>query len=192
MDIKLIEYLRDFLSKNDIDGIIINSTNEFLVEYNKLELNSRYHVTDFTGSTGDVLLTSDKIYLFVDTRYHEQADNEVDKNLVDVVKVPLTKSYLTALEEIIPSYFKLGMIATKVSKKFYEVLEKNLQCKNSTIRLFNSDPVMEFKAESIEPIKYNVFKVSEDITGMSADAKFETIKEYAGEEFNILVSSYIK
>ena len=189
MDIKLIEHLRDFLSKNDIDGIIINSTNEFLVEYNKLELNSRYHVTDFTGSTGDVLLTSDKIYLFVDTRYHEQADNEVDKNLVDVVKVPLTKSYLTALEEIIPSYFKLGMIATKVSKKFYEVLEKNLQCKNSTIRLFNSDPVMEFKAESIEPIKYNVFKVSEDITGMSADAKFETIKEYAGEEFNILVSS---
>ena len=189
MDIKLIEYLRDFLYKNDIDGLIINSTNEFLVEYNKLESNSRYHVTDFTGSTGDVLLTSDKIYLFVDTRYHEQADNEVDKNMVDVVKVPLSKSYLTALEEIIPSYFKLGLISTKVSKKFYEVLEKNLQCKNSTIRLLNSDPVMEFKSESIEPIKYNVFKVSEDITGMSADAKFETIKEYAGENFNILVTS---
>ena len=45
MNIKLIEYLKDFLAKNDIDGLIINSTNEFLVEYNKLELNSRYHLT---------------------------------------------------------------------------------------------------------------------------------------------------
>ena len=189
MDIKLIEYLRDFLSKNDIDGLIINSTNEFLVEYNKLELNSRYHVTGFTGSTGDVLLTNDKIYLFVDTRYHEQADNEVDKNLIDVIKIPLTKSYLKALEEIIPSYFKLGIISTKVSKKFYEFLEKDLQSKNSTIRLLSSDPVSEYKSETIKPIKYNVFRVSEDITGLSADAKFETIKEYAGENFNILVTS---
>ena len=189
MNIKLIEYIKDFLSKNDLDGIVINSTNEFLVEYNKLELNSRYHITDFTGSTGDVLFTNDKIYLFVDTRYHEQADNEVDKSIVEVVKVPLSKSYLTALEEIIPSYFKLGIISTKVSKKFYEVLEKNLQTKNSTIRLFDYDPVEEFRKEEIQPVKYNVFKVSEDITGMSADAKFETIKKYAGETINIVVTS---
>ena len=65
MDTKLIEYLKDYLSKNDLDGLVINSTNEFLVEYNMLELNSRYYVTGFTGSTGDVLFTNDKIYLFV-------------------------------------------------------------------------------------------------------------------------------
>ena len=104
MNTKLIEFLKDFLSKNDIDGLVINSTNEFLVEYNMLNLNSRYHLTGFTGSTGDVLFTNDKIYLFVDTRYHEQADNEVDHNLIEVVKLPLLKSYLTALEESIPSY----------------------------------------------------------------------------------------
>ena len=188
MDIKLIEYLKEFLSKNDIDGVVINSTNEFLVEYNMLELNSRYHLTDFTGSTGDVLFTQDKIYLFVDTRYHEQADNQVNHELIEVVKVPLNKSYLTALTETVPAYFKLGIIATKTSKKFYEILEKNLQTKNSTIRLFNSDPVAEYKKNEIKDIRYNVFTVPTEITGLSADEKYETIREYAGEKFNILVT----
>lgn len=188
MDIKLIEYLKEFLSKNDLDGIIINSTNEFLVEYNMLNLNSRYYLTDFTGSTGDVLFTNDKIYLFVDTRYHEQADNQVNHKFVEVVKIPLTKSYLTALIEMIPAYFKVGIIGKKTSKKFYDLLEKNLQSKNSTIKLFNTDPVSEYKREETADIKYNVFKVPEEIAGLSADEKFETILKYAGDKFNILVT----
>ena len=189
MDKELIEYLRSFLSKNDIDGLVINSTNEFLVEYNMLEQNSRYHVTGFTGSTGDVLFTNDKIYLFVDTRYHEQADNQVDHELVEVVKIPLSKSYIDALSETIPAYFKIGLISTKTSKRFYDILSKNLQNKNSTIKLFSTDPVTEFTKEKIKPIKYNIFSVDMDIAGVSADEKFERIKECAGEKFNILVTS---
>ena len=188
MNVKLIEYLREFLSKNDIDGIIINSTNEFLVEYNMLNQNSRYHLTDFTGSTGDVLFTQDKIFLFVDTRYHEQADAQVDHELVEVVKIPLTKSYLTALIEAVPAYYKLGIVATKTSKKLYDLLEKNIATKNSTVRLFDFDPVSEYLKEEQKDIRYNVFTVSTEITGQSADEKFETIAQYAGDKFNILVT----
>ncbi len=189
MDTKLIEYLKEYLSKNDIDGLVINSTNEFLVEYNMLSLNSRYYITDFTGSTGDVLFTNNKIYLFVDTRYHEQADNEVNHEYIEAVKLPLNKSYLEALTEHIPAYFKLGIISTKTSKRFYEKLSKNLQAKNSTIKLITTDPVIEYKSENIPEKQYNVFKVGEDITGLSADKKFEMLKEYAGKKFNIIVTS---
>ncbi len=189
MDTKLIEYLKEYLSKNDIDGLVINSTNEFLVEYNMLSLNSRYYVTDFTGSTGDVLFTNNKIYLFVDTRYHEQADNEVNHDYIEVVKFPLNKSYFEALTEYIPAYFKLGIISTKTSKRFYEKLSKNLQAKNSTIKLITTDPVIEYEAENLSRKQYNVFKVGEAITGVNADKKFEILKEYAGEKFNIIVTS---
>ena len=189
MNKELIEYLRSFLSKNDIDGIIINSTNEFLVEYNMLELNSRYHLTNFTGSTGDVLFTSDKIYLFVDTRYHEQADNQVDHELVEVIKMPLSKSYIDALTETIPAYFKVGLVSTKTSKKFYDILNRNLQNKNSTIKLFATDPVIEYKKENIKQLHYKVFQVNTEITGLSADEKYEKIRECAGDKFNILVTS---
>ena len=189
MNTELIEYLRSFLSKNDIDGLIINSTNEFLVEYNILEQNSRYHLTGFTGSTGDVLFTNDKIYLFVDTRYHEQAENQVNHDYVEIVKMPLSKSYIEALTETIPAYFKVGLISTKTSKKFYDILNQKLQNKNSTTKLFVTDPVTEFKKESIKPIKYNVFPVNLDIAGISADEKFEIIKDYVDDKFNILVTS---
>ena len=189
MDNNLIQYLKDFLSKNDLDGLIINSTNEFLVEYNLLELNSRYYVTDFTGSTGDVLFTKDKIYLFVDTRYHEQADNQVDSSLVDVVKMPLSQSFSEALTEKIPSYFKLGMISSKTSKKMYDTLSKKLQQKNSNIKLIKTDPVIEFKKDLIKQVNYEIFQVNINIAGVSPDEKFNTIKQYAGDKFNILVTS---
>ncbi len=189
MDTNLIEYLKEFLSKNDIDGIVINSTNEFLVEYNMLSINSRYHLTGFSGSTGDVLFTNNKIYQFADTRYHEQADNETDKNYVEVVKIPLTKSFLTALSEKVPSYFKLGIAAKKTSKKFYDALSKNLQSKSSTIKLFNVDPVAEYRKDKTKEIEYNIFQVGTEITGADADKKFETLKEYAGDKFNIIVTS---
>lgn len=188
MDINLIEHLKSFLTKNNIDAVIINSTNEFLVEYNLLELNSRYFVTDFTGSTGNVLFTSDKIYLFVDSRYHEQADFEVNHDYIQVVKIPTGKSYLNALLEYIPSYYKLGIISTKTSKNFYDKLTNKLQTKNVTIKLFNNDPVSEYKNTSISALKFNIFSVNTDIAGLSADEKFEKIKEYAGEKFNILVT----
>ena len=109
-----------------------------------LNQNARYYLTDFSGSTGDVLFTNDKIYLFVDTRYHEQADNEVDHDYLEVVKIPLNKSYLSMLTEIIPSYFKLGINSKKTSKKFYDELLKNLQNKNSSIKLINTDIIFIF------------------------------------------------
>ncbi len=187
MNTELIEHIKEFLNKNDLDGLIINSTNEFLLEYNMLNQNARYYLTEFSGSTGDVLFTKDKIYLFVDTRYHEQADKEVNHDYIEVVKLPLNKSYFTALTEIIPSYFKLGINSKKTSKKFYDALLKNLQNKNSSIKLINTDIVLNFIGENNQ-INFNVFKVNEDITGESADKKFERIKEYAGEKFNILTT----
>ncbi len=189
MDTELIKYLRDFLVKNDIDGLIVNSTNEFLVEYNMLELNSRYHLTEFTGSTGDALITKDTISLFVDTRYHEQADNQVNHDYIDVVKIPLDKSYLTALTENIPAYFKLGLISAKTSKKFYEALLEKLNQKNVSIKLFTSDPVAEYKKSSALNVSYNVFQVDKSITGCSSDEKFNILKSYAGDKFNVIVTS---
>ena len=190
MNTELIEYLKNFLAKNDLDGLIINSTNDFLVEYNLLELNSRYHLTGFSGSTGDVLFTNEKIYQFVDTRYHEQADNEVNHNFVDVVKIQMNQSYIDLLVQNIPSYSKLGIIARKTSKRFYDEIVKRLKEKSSSVKLLNNDPVAEYKKDSVPTIKYNVFSVNNDIAGKTPDEKFMVMKEYAGDEnFTAVVTS---
>ena len=189
MNTELIEYLKNFLSKNDLHGIIINSTNEFLVEYNMLELNSRYHLTGFSGSMGDVLFTADKIYLFVDTRYHEQADNEVNHDFVEVVKIPLNITYINSLVQHIPSFFKLGIISKKTPKRFYDLLNQKLKDKVSTVKLLNTDPVSDFLNNTYTNTKHNVFDIGTDIAGKTPDEKYIQLKEYVGEQFNIIVNA---
>ena len=68
----MLSKIRENLKKFNLDAILINSTNEYLVEYNTLEENARYILTGFSGSTGDAIVTRDKVYLFVDGRYHIQ------------------------------------------------------------------------------------------------------------------------
>ena len=189
MDTQLTEYLKEYLSNNDIDGILLNTTNDYMVEYNTQDLNSVYYTTDFTGSTGYVLFTKDKTFLFVDTRYHEQADNQVNKELVEVVKVPLGKPFISVISETIPAYFKLGIVGKKISKQFYEKLEKNLITKNSTIRIFSTDAVIEYKKDLIKQRDYNVFSVPVEITKYTADEKFETLKSYIEGNFKIITTT---
>ena len=78
------------LKSLNIDYLLVNTTNQFLLEYAPLEENSCHKLTGFTGDTGDSLLCADgKIFLFVDGRYHTQADKEVDKSRVEVIKLKL-------------------------------------------------------------------------------------------------------
>ena len=52
--------MRELLKKHKINYLLVNSTNEYLVEYSELSENVRYTLTGFTGSTGDALVTTDK------------------------------------------------------------------------------------------------------------------------------------
>ena len=63
---EILNILRQFMVEEKIDYLLVNSTNQFLVEYNTLAENSRYHLTGFTGSTGDALVSMTDVFLFVD------------------------------------------------------------------------------------------------------------------------------
>ena len=95
-----ISLLRKFLKSNNSDAILINSSDDFLSEYNKLSQNSRYKVTGFSGSMGDCIVTEDKVFLFVDGRYHEQADNEVNHDVVTVIKLQQGESNLQYIADV--------------------------------------------------------------------------------------------
>ena len=131
-----IAAVREFMSSNDIDYLLVNSTNEFLVEYNTLEENSRYKLTNFSGSTGDALVTPDSIYLFVDGRYHIQADMEVNHDIVTVVKLDSGAQFLHELLNRVPDEAALGVFSKKISRKMFESLAKE-----RFIKPFDNDPL---------------------------------------------------
>lgn len=83
-----INNLKKLIKSKGLDGIYISSFDQFLNEYVPLADNHRYYITGFTGSMAEVLVPANgKVRLYVDGRYHEQADLEVNHEEVEVMKV---------------------------------------------------------------------------------------------------------
>ena len=154
------------MADNNLDCLLVNSTNEFLVEYNTLQENSRYKLTGFSGSTGDVLITKDNVFLFVDGRYHIQADQEVDHRQTTVVKLQIGQTFLGELLLRVPQNSVLGVFSKKVSQKFVELLEKNV-----TVRFFDEDPLDDNNADNTEKIEV----LDSYLTGLSTLDKIKKL-----------------
>lgn len=171
----MIQKLRNFLKENNIDYLLVNSTDEFLVEYNELSNSARHAVTGFSGSTGDVLVSQKDVFQFVDGRYHEQADAEVDHKTTTVVKLQLGQTFLNELVEKIEPNTTLAIVSKKVSLNFYKNLKIKLSKKKVKIKALDYDPVNNFKTLMSTDNGETVNQIDIAITGVSADIKFKKI-----------------
>ena len=159
----VVKKIKEFMNEQEIDCLLVNSTNKYLEEYTSLEENSRYKLTNFSGSTGDALVTRDKIYLFVDGRYHIQADLEVDSNVITVVKLQTGQTFLDEVVAKIPNGKVLGVFAKKNSQKGIEyLLEKNV-----LLKYLDIDPLDSQLEASVANI--------EQVEGVPVEEKIKTI-----------------
>lgn len=185
----LVQNLVNFLNDNNYDYLLVNSTNEFLVEYNEIEHNARYYLTGFSGSTGEALLNKKgEIFLFVDGRYHKQADIQSYKN-VNVVKMQLGEHLLTALPEKLESNKKLAIVAPKISLNFYNNLSKTLEEKNIEIYALNKDYVLDFVEKKQQKKHAPIIDIPIEITGKSSEEKIKEIQTTFKERECRLISN---
>ena len=171
----IVEKLRQFLKESSLDYLIVNTTDEFLVEYNELKNTARYFVTGFSGSTGDVLVSESDVWQFVDGRYHQQADDEVDNRVTTVVKLRLGESFLDALLERVSENSRVGVVSKKVSLAFYRALKKKFASKNIKIVDLDFEPVERFVQFEVSAQRVPVRLIPESISGRSADDKLRYI-----------------
>lgn len=171
----MIDKLREFLKDNNLDCLLVNTTDEFLVEYNELCNCARYCVTGFSGSTGDVLVTKERVYQFADGRYHEQADAEVDQETTDVVKLQLGQTFLSELAARIAPESVVGVVSDKISLNFYKALKYALNKKHCKIKPLDFDPVGLFKELKPSDNGQTVKQIDLSIAGVSADEKFKKL-----------------
>ncbi len=166
--------MQEFLKQNNLDYVIINSTNKFLVEYNVLEENSRYFLTGFSGSTGDALASCEgNIYLFVDGRYHEQADRECDLDKITVVKLQQNQSFLEEATNRIKPNSTLGIIGEKTSVYRYECLKTILEYKNVKIKVLDNDPYMKKGQKKVKTLS----SIDKSITGLTSTEKIKKVQK---------------
>ncbi len=116
-----------------LDLLVVTSADRYLNEYTPLEDNHRYLLSGFTGSTALLLVrANDRARLYVDGRYHLQADGEVDESLIDVVKVPFGTSIQQALMDDLKAGGVAGCEGDRMSQSFRQSLEKRAE----TLRVF--------------------------------------------------------
>ncbi len=105
--------MRSQLAKHKLDAYFVPSADEHLNEYLPEAKQRRQWISGFTGSAGDFLISSEKAWVFVDSRYYEQADMQVDANLQKVCKVGLEDHQ--TVEEVLE---ELGQTAAKQLQTF--------------------------------------------------------------------------
>ncbi|MEB3245871.1 MAG: M24 family metallopeptidase [Vampirovibrionales bacterium] len=85
----LLEAFREAMRSAALDAFIVPTADAHLSEYVAPSEQYRRWLTGFDGSAGDLLVTQDAAWLLVDSRYHEQAEAQVDASLFKVVKLGL-------------------------------------------------------------------------------------------------------
>ena len=185
----IVNDTRKFLKDNNIDYLLVNSTNEYLVEYSPLQENARYALTGFSGSTGDAVISQKEILLFVDGRYHTQADSEVDKNLVTVVKMQLGDSFSALLSKKLSPNSTFAIISKKNSQSRLEMLETILNEKNIDVKLIDFDPILETQKGKDSKKQGLAVKIDTKITGLSSKQKIAKISKTLASDEAILITN---
>lgn len=171
----MIDYLNKLLDEKNAKYLLVNSTNEFLTEFNDLNQNARYHLTGFNGSAGDVIYSQDKIWLFVDPRYHELAQLQVKDKNIEIVKLSLSQSFFEGLKSIIEDKNdKILINPKKISFNFFKLFSSYFE----NYEFLNHDPVLDFvKPKNINtslPLSF----VPKYISGISAFQKINKLKKH--------------
>ena len=122
-----IKNIRSIMQANNLEAFYVSSYDPFLNEYVPMDDCQRFYVTGFDGSVAEVLFhKDDKVRLYVDGRYHEQADLQVDLNEVEVVKVPQNKNLENCLLEDVKSLApkNIGIESARTSLRLFNELEE--------------------------------------------------------------------
>lgn len=164
-----IDKLKGFMDKEGLDAFYISSFDPYLNEYVPMQNCHRYYVSAFNGSVAETLaLKGEKVRLYVDGRYWEQADLQVDLNEVQVVKCEkgITKTMMDDLEEL--KVKKLGFEADRTSLKHFQKLEELAEVKGYYAQ--ELDSVIEFaKMPKLKPVRF----IPKEFRGEDTDSKLK-------------------
>ena len=148
-----IQKLKKVMAEKGLDAMYISSFDPFLNEYVPLQDNHRFYITGFTGSMAEVLVPANgRVRLYVDGRYFEQADLEVDATEVEVVKIGSDSS---TTEELVRDVKKLGVkkLGYESDRTTLGYLKRLTQAAGETIAIEGGELAKEISFESLPPLK---------------------------------------
>lgn len=162
--------LQDKIQKENIDLYYLNTSDYHMSEYVPEYFKTIEYFSCFTGSLATLLVSKDDAFIFVDGRYHTQADKQCLPNGVKVIKLG-TKDSLEPLD-FIKKYYPnkaVGIDGKRTSIEFAKALLKQ----NNTIvcKDIYSDLI-----ENRTPLgKGDIYEFEEKYAGLSRKKKIEKV-----------------
>ncbi len=177
---KLIK-LRALMKKENLDAYFINGTDPHNSEYVCNRWKTREFISDFSGSAGSVLVTLDKAYLWVDSRYFIQADKQTKDSEFIVMKQEINDT--PTPKEFINKIFSKGdrIGFSKDTLMLDEKKSFQKECSNVDI-VVTDDLLAEFWENRAEIPKEPVVEMNVELTGFTRSQKLNMIRIYLNEK----------
>ncbi len=169
------------ISEANIDAYLVLSSDAHLNEYVPEYTRRRTAITGFRGSAGDVLVCPEGSHLFVDSRYHLQADDEVDHDTFRVHKLGLAEEktlsqWLTEMEKERGS-IRVGFDPFVVSMQAHAVYKAALKSPDSALVPITDNLVDAVWDEQPAPPGNPVYQLADGLTGCGVAEKLENIRQ---------------
>ena len=193
-----IAALRSLLTLHHLDAYLIPAADEHLNEYLPEAKQRRIWASEFTGSAGDFLLGQDWVWLFADSRYHEQAEMQVDGALIQVSKLGLeghktleeTLQTLGRESQKTGAMFRLGYDPFTLSIDQLREFQKQVEpCGVSLIALpenFVDRVRLQSPWREAEPLPAyadsKLFHLPETLTGETIQKKLDRLRQKMAEQ----------
>lgn len=94
--------LREAMKKHGVDAFVIPSADPHLSEYLPEHWQARRDFSGFTGSAGTLVVTADKAGVWTDSRYWEQAGQQLAPNGIELQKWVLMRLIPNGWHKICP------------------------------------------------------------------------------------------
>ncbi|MCH5219790.1 MAG: aminopeptidase P family protein [Muribaculaceae bacterium] len=175
--------LRAAMSAAGVDAVIIPQTDPHQSEYLADHWQVRRYFSNFTGSAGDLIVTSDCALLWTDSRYFLQAADQLKGSEIILMKdgLPDTPSQAQWLCDNLRKGATVGVDTKVISAVAYEDLTHRLARKDIHVVNFDAADVWEERPELpgapvfVHDIKY---------AGVGAKEKLQTALAKASDDYD--------
>jgi Xaa-Pro aminopeptidase len=175
------------LEARGIDVLVVTTQDQYITEYMPRENNQRFALSAFSGSTGEGLFVrravadrlglAGQFVLFVDGRYHMQAEMQVDPALVSLEKLTLQQGMWESMTEWI--------VAARVANVGYDgrrlsvAQRRRLQAELAGAALVSLDEGEIDKAVQLPGwhAERPIFGLPERVTGRSVEQNLARLRE---------------
>ncbi|MCZ6871933.1 MAG: aminopeptidase family protein P [bacterium] len=165
-----------------VDAYLIPSSDAHLNEYVPAYQRRRDAITGFKGSAGDALVSLDGNHLFVDSRYHIQAEQEVDNALFRVHKVGQADAYtltgwFSELERQ-RGALRLGIDPFAVSMEAHTLYKRALQHADSVLLPLDDNLIDMVWDDRPSPPASPIYALPDEVTGCTVETKLAAVREH--------------